>query len=777
MTIILAIAAGAIMTAHLTSTGGTAFTKREASAGGIEASVQDVNCAGGETLVVLTLSGADNVSGYLYAIAAGVTFSSGCNASTGVTPTVANDHVPLPTAALTVAAASIVVSVFGYVATAGSWFGYGPPGKQYANLSHQTGTGTKFIWMSGLADITAAASYPAAESAGNYKPLSQLPYATTGTMFAAHAAYTDTSGVLTNPAPANGCVGENSLPGTDHGNWFASGFVDGTIAGFCDKLSYNPGDTVSFKVDSTVATGFHVEIYRLGFYGAEVCGARSQLGMGTTTEAGYITGTATAQSASSVDGTLGSASCSWTTDATWTIPANARTGVYWVIFRRTDVTTDFSSGTFIVKAPSAAGKVAVVLADFTWNAYNLWGATSDHGALGVGVWSGRNVYQIGGDGASGNSAHRAYAVSFDRPKGTVETQPQTDVLDTEQPVITFLEGQGYDLVYYSCVDLENDTSATLLNQAKMVVLIGHQEYWTTNVYNSLRAAMNAGVPFMIQSSNTALWHTRFAAADTNKRTMICYKDSLTVDVNAGFTGTGRDPVSYTGTWRDTRTAVSPNNPDFRVETAFQGQHFLNGNLTSVQQSVPFASKGMPLWRNSASIQALGSGAYTVAITGNGAGYEFDAPDGTTGSPSNLVSLNPFSAGTLTNGANLNGTIYTSTITPTGSFSLYRRYASRALIFDTGAWRGWWGVTRFAASSYANASFVTTPDVNWQNALLAVMYDLGAAPVTLTNMKPNVDTAVTNPATGALVPLGDKTGVARAYGLTCPEDGQFMATVL
>jgi len=784
MTLVLVSTGGAVVTATLQTGGGTAFTRRTHALGTLECSVLDVVCAGGETQVVLGLSGAENISGIIYHFPSLGAFISAGNNGTGLTlgNQAAQDNTSV-TGAFSVAQNAVMVGGWAITYTgAGNavtkFLGLGPAGTWYGNDLHQTGTGTKFAWASGLADITSSASFPASQAAGSYKAGAQWMGSNgtgTGTIFAAAAAYADSSGVATNPA-VNGTTAENSLPGTLKAAWYLSaltGINDTTIAGFCDKMSYAPGDTVNFKVDSS-GNPFRVEIYRLGFYGYETLAARNVLGVGTTTDAGYITGTVTTQSAPSVDGTLGSTSCAWTTNATWTIPANAAPGVYSVTFRRTDVTTHTCGGVFIVRSGSAAGKVAMIMSDFTWQAYNVWGATTDGGGvLGTGTWTGRSYYQIGTDGVTSNIAHRAYAVSFDRPYGTGMTVSQTYLYDNEQPLICFMEAQGYNLAYYSCIDLENDTGQTLLTTAKMVALLGHQEYWTANVYNSLAAAASAGVNFMIQSSNTALWHTRFAAADTNKRTQICYKDSMTVDNAAGFTGTGRDPVSYTGTWRDSRTAVAPNNSDVRRENALTGQLFVLNGQVATPVLVPFASKGVPLWRNSASVQALTTGNNYTA-TSNNAGYELDAPDGSAGQPANLASLNPYSVGPLSLGANANGTIYTTSYTASAGFTLYRR-ASRALVFNTGSWRGWWGVTRWSKGSYQGG--VTTPDVNWQNAFLAVMYDLGCPPAAVAAMQPDADAALASPATGAPAPSTDKTGVTRAYGLRCPEDGQFMAAIL
>ena len=165
--------------------------------------------------------------------------------------------------------------------------------------NHSTGTGGKFGYCSAIFDITAEAVPPTSLAAGNYKPYTELPY-TTASQFMAAAAYADSSGVptFTNPY-TNSVVQENALPGTNKANWYTTACT-GTIYGYTDKLSYNPGDTVNFKVDST-SNPFRVEIYRLGFYGVELNGARNVLGFEAGGNTGFITGTVTSQSAPSVE--------------------------------------------------------------------------------------------------------------------------------------------------------------------------------------------------------------------------------------------------------------------------------------------------------------------------------------------------------------------------------------------------------------------------------------------------------------------------------------------
>jgi hypothetical protein len=771
--LVLSAFGGAQVTAKITNSSGAAWSMRSQALGTMAASISDFTAVGGETTVWVVLNGAENVAGIIYELGSLGAFIAATNNGSGALPANANDYQAKPSSAVTVASGSaVLVGGWGVIGTFASvpssltnqWRQMGPLGKIYVNDALQPGANTQFLYASGLADVTAAASYPVSLSAGQYEATSVWAPGGSNNGFAVQAAYADTSGLATVPAPSNPIAAENSLPGTFNTNWFDGAFnagVDSTIAGYCDKTSYLPGDTVNFKVDST-SNPFRVEIYRLGWYGWDSFGARLMTGNG----GGYITGTTTAQSAASVDGTLGSSSCAWTTNATWAIPSGAAPGVYYVLFRRTDVTTHIATGHFIVRSASAAGKVAVVLPDFTYQAYNLWGATTDVGLPASTTYTGRSLYALGSEAA--NFAHRAYAVSFDRPTATQQNQYNTYIFDAEQATITFLEAQGYNLTYYSLKDLDDNT--TLLSTASLVALIGHHEYWTAGVYDCLTHAADAGVNFMICSSDTAGWHTRFAAGDTAKRTMICYKDSGTQDVSAGFTGTGVDPVSYTGTWRDSRTST-PNNTDIRRENALTGQIFaasVSAAATGQAITVPFASKTLPIWRNSASVQALTTGqTYTqpVAMTGH-VGTEYDAPDGSAGQPVNLVNLCPTALST-TAGANANGTIYSSTVTPTTGWTLYRR-ESGALVFNTGNWRGLQGISRWAQQSLGGT--IVTADLNWQNALLAILYDLGARSAQVTSLRPGTAAALTDPATGA--PAGGRNAVAVAYGLTLP-GGHFL----
>lgn len=738
-----------------------AFTERTTYGGGTEdVSWWEYTAAAGETSISVTLNGSgDNVSGTIVHVGAGLSFVGFSNNGSGTIAQLSNDFQICPNSPVTLSSGHGVLFAIFTAATSTAWSRansmrtFGPLGKLISVGGNTPGNHEEINWAVGVADVDSTHFYPRTNSAGNYQATTNYSPGAART-YTAQVLYSDTSGITTITLPPTKTAQDNSLPPVFKNNWFVGdNGTDPTIAGYTDDCSYGPGDTVNFKVNSSGAT-FRVEIFRLCFGGYELFGARNVLG----NQAGYITGTPTTQSAPSVDSTLGSTSCSWTTNATWTIPSDAQSGVYYYLLRRTDTGGHIASGHFVVRAASMTGKMVVVIPDQTHQAYNRWGAITDSGTTA----SGHSLYASGADGATWVFTDRAYAVSFDRPYSVQSDRDVTYLFDSTMSIIAFAEAQGYEMCYVSDIDLHrNDT--TFLSGASMILLAGHQEYWTKNTYDSILAAINNyGINLVNLSSNTALWRTRFASGDTNFRTMICYKDSGTQDVgkNASLPGTGFDPTEYTGTWRDTRQVPGAvNNPDIRRENVF-GQIFAISGHFSGQAEVDFAHKSKPIWRNSPDIQALTSGVYTSPFVT--IGDETDTPDGSTGQPSNMVLL--FSQPGVTSGlgANAAGTIYDSSVSVTVAWTLGQTSAG-SLMFATGNWRGHNAISRWrTASTDISTGGV---DLNWQNAFLCVFYDMGQIPVTLTCMQPGVDTDVTDPAIGA--PGHGNSTVGKAYGLLEP----------
>lgn len=216
---------------------------------------QDIVAVGGETTVTFTLNGPENINGVIFEFAAGSLGAFIADTTNTSTPDIQSQAT---TGSLITAGPAVIFSVFGAIdgsLATRRWWGLEPLGKVVSN-TYSSGLGTQFSWgQVGVSDIASAGTYTPRSArwpGGNYQ--------------AAAWAYADSSGIPTysNIYP-NAIAAENSLPGSSHNTWFR-GDAHAQIAGYTDKISYNPGETVNFKVNSN-NIGFDVEINRIGYYG------------------------------------------------------------------------------------------------------------------------------------------------------------------------------------------------------------------------------------------------------------------------------------------------------------------------------------------------------------------------------------------------------------------------------------------------------------------------------------------------------------------------------
>jgi hypothetical protein len=640
---------GATIQAKLGGPGGTNFTKRTNSLNNREVVAQDiVDASGGTTIITLSLNGAESIDGMIFEFAPGSlgSFVAGANeGGAGGNSATNHDTGSAYTGTITTAGPTVLFMMFtagesnGTPAPSLQFWGVNPLGKAYWNGFNNPDPNASTYWsLIAVSDQASAGTFQGQSSrvSGDLEHQSVI------------WAYTDnepSTPTYTNPY-ANYIAAENSHPGTLNEVWYG-GSTNANIAGYSDAPSYNVGDTVNFMVDS-FNNSFNVEIARFGYYGYVLFGGRS-----ITT----VVGTPAVQPAPTIDG-YGGTVCNWTTTATWTIPADAAPGIYIYNMRRTDNAAYIAQGIFVIKntTPLArdTSRMMVVTADHSWHAYNAWGATSDWGAS-IASYSGRSLLgQAPGMGAS----TRTFAISYNRPMGTVGHDPQAYFWDSEVSLINFLEGNGYPVDYYTMADLEKDP--TIPSKYGLAVISGHSQYWSTNLRDAFENARDSGTNLAIFSADTSLWHTRFDPADTNKRRMICYKDSLDV---AGWDGaTKYDPVSYTGTWRDSRIVPGGvNNTARRPESDMTGLWFIaNGQFESTL-AIPNSYRSLPIWRNtrfasSASISS--NGADTVFLATGGTSIIVTQPAGTVVGDLLIIALT-FSGQTGTfslNGANLLRTI-------------------------------------------------------------------------------------------------------------------------
>ena len=121
----------------------------------------------------------------------------------------------------------------------------------------------------------------------------------------------------------------------------------------------------------------------------------------------------------------------------------------------------------------------------TYNAYNNWGGSSLYG------YHGRAKLQ-------GNQ------VSFNRP-------PCTIFNNWEAPFVTWAESNGYELEYASNMDLE--LRPEILKNYRLILSVGHDEYWSAPMRDSLEKFIAEGGNAAFFSGNSVCWQVRWDAAN------------------------------------------------------------------------------------------------------------------------------------------------------------------------------------------------------------------------------------------------------------------------
>jgi hypothetical protein len=147
------------------------------------------------------------------------------------------------------------------------------------------------------------------------------------------------------------------------------------------------------------------------------------------------------------------------------------------------------------------GKKSKILLQFsvnTYNAYNNWGGSSLYG------YHGRAKLQ-------GNQ------VSFNRP-------PRTIFNNWEAPFVTWAESNGYELEYASNMDLE--LRPEILKNYRLILSVGHDEYWSAPMRDSLEKFIADGGNAAFFSGNSVCWQVRWEAGG---RALTCWKQWFNQD--------------------------------------------------------------------------------------------------------------------------------------------------------------------------------------------------------------------------------------------------------
>jgi hypothetical protein len=522
----------------------------------------------------------------------------------------------------------------------------------------------------------------------------------------------------------NVIVTENAQPGNSSSEWDIDGAGDLSIQGFATDISVNKGETVRFKIKTDAST-YTIKIYRLGYYQGN--GARF---MGN----GVITATLPQiQPADLYEVSTGRTDCSnWAESAHWDVPGNAVSGIYIAKLTRTN-NGGASHIVFIVRDDAGSSALLFQTSDATWQAYNNYG--------------GNSLY-VNGSGTAVPGFNHATKVSYNRPfltrnGGGGGGAAEDWLFNAEYPMIRWLERNGYDVSYTTEVDMNRNTASITPANHKVVMSIGHDEYWSAAARIKFENARNAGVHLAFFSGNEVYWKTRW---EDNYRTMVCYKEG---SEGENVCNGECDPSNeWTGLWRTGCGAVGADD-GCRPENGLSGQISWDGTTTAIQ--VPDTYKNLRFWRNT-SIATLSAG-QTRTFPNGTLGYEWDweQPEYSSSYPPGRVTM----SSTTSNGH-------------THKLSLYK-HSSGALVFGAGTVQWSWGLD-------AEHDRGGTPiDKDMQQATVNLFADMGVQPASLqagliaatasTDQQAPV-TTISSPAQGATLNSGSPvtiTGTASDGG--------------
>jgi hypothetical protein len=303
-------------------------------------------------------------------------------------------------------------------------------------------------------------------------------------------------------------------PGHDHG-----------IEGFADRTSVLAGQRLHLYV-STGAAHFTVQAFRMGWYGGAL---------------GRLTWTSAPTPGRQQPKAVVVVTATHTVAARWSPSLTIDThgwspGDY--LLRLDAAGGGARYVPLTVRGPSARGRLVLVSPVTTWQAYNAWGCCS--------------LY----NGGDGKWADRSRAVSFDRPYAG--GSGAAGFLLGELPVVAEAERLRLPLDYVTDIDLH--AVPHLLDGARAVVSMDHDEYWSPAMREAVTAARDSGTNLAFLGANAIYRRIRLAATPLGPdRLQINYKDAYEDPLY------GHDDAQVTANW--------PEPPDADPESAVIGAQY------------------------------------------------------------------------------------------------------------------------------------------------------------------------------------------------------------
>jgi len=249
------------------------------------------------------------------------------------------------------------------------------------------------------------------------------------------------------------------------------------IEGYASHTSVRAGETISFHVSANPPSRFTLELYRLGYYGGD--GGRLVQKLGPF------------NGKTQIDPPIGPKrvrDCAWEAYAEIKIPDDWVSGVY--LGKLTAAQGGAQSYLIFIVRDDRRADFLFQCSDNTWSAYNRWPSQF---AL---YDDGKAQWYWGGDvQVSFNRPYGKYCQIFDAPLST----GSGEFLLWEFPLAFWMESLGYDVTYISNLDTHRDASGLL--RARGFLSVGHDEYWSIEMFENVRAAVKRGVNAAFLSGN------------------------------------------------------------------------------------------------------------------------------------------------------------------------------------------------------------------------------------------------------------------------------------
>tara|TARA_B100001146_G_scaffold223936_1_gene239964 strand:+ start:97 stop:1692 length:1596 start_codon:yes stop_codon:yes gene_type:complete len=254
------------------------------------------------------------------------------------------------------------------------------------------------------------------------------------------------------------------------------------IEGYCSANSVRAGEKLQIMVSTNPASAFKLEIFRTGYYNGD--GAR------------LVKRFDSLNGVPQPDPPIGEnylRECQWEPAVEFEIPDDWLSGVY--LGKLTAEIENLQSYVIFIVRDDRPCDLLFQCSDLTWTAYNRW--PTDYS-----IYSKHEGYSNTGVPSGTVSFDRPYAL-FTHPVNKIKASVGSgEYLPWEFPLAFWLEQHGYDVSYISNIDTHADPAGLL--RTKGFISVGHDEYWTLDMYDNVLKARDEGVNVAFLSANSVL---------------------------------------------------------------------------------------------------------------------------------------------------------------------------------------------------------------------------------------------------------------------------------